>query len=33
MRRTVTAFACTECGHESAKWLGKCPGCEAWNSL
>jgi DNA repair protein RadA/Sms len=32
-RRTATAFACTECGHESAKWLGKCPGCEAWNSL
>ena len=32
-RRVVTSFACTECGHESAKWLGKCPGCEAWNSL
>ena len=32
-RRTATVFACTECGNESAKWLGKCPGCEAWNSF
>jgi DNA repair protein RadA/Sms len=32
-RRGSTTFACTECGHESAKWLGRCPGCEAWNSF
>jgi len=32
-RRASTTFACTECGHESAKWLGRCPGCEAWNSF
>ena len=25
-------FACRECGHESRKWLGQCPGCSAWNS-
>ena len=28
-----TVFICTECGYESAKWLGKCPGCNAWNTL
>lgn len=28
-----TQFFCQECGHESAKWLGKCPSCEAWNSF
>lgn len=28
-----TIFICTECGYESAKWLGKCPGCNAWNTL
>jgi DNA repair protein RadA/Sms len=25
-------FFCTDCGHESSKWLGQCPGCDAWNS-
>lgn len=24
---------CKECGYESKKWLGKCPGCGAWNSF
>jgi DNA repair protein RadA/Sms len=28
-----TVFYCTSCGHESAKWLGQCPGCAAWNSF
>lgn len=28
-----TVFFCKECGHESAKWLGKCPGCNSWNSF
>jgi DNA repair protein RadA/Sms len=27
-----TRFFCTDCGHESSKWLGQCPGCGAWNS-
>lgn len=31
--RERSVFACTECGHESAKWQGRCPGCEAWNSF
>jgi DNA repair protein RadA/Sms len=28
-----TSFACSECGHESPKWLGRCPGCSSWNSF
>lgn len=28
-----TVFFCQECGFESTKWLGQCPGCKAWNSL
>lgn len=28
-----TAFFCKECGYESAKWLGQCPGCGEWNSF
>ncbi|GAC1320943.1 MAG: DNA repair protein RadA [Thermoleophilaceae bacterium] len=28
-----TVFACTQCGHTSAKWHGRCPGCGEWNSL
>ena len=25
-------FFCTDCGHESRKWLGQCPGCGSWNT-
>src|SRR5438093_507126 len=28
-----SVFACAECGHESPKWLGRCPGCASWNSF
>ena len=28
-----TAFYCTQCGNETAKWAGKCPSCGAWNTL
>ncbi|MBP3700925.1 MAG: hypothetical protein J6I64_03455, partial [Lachnospiraceae bacterium] len=28
-----TIFFCKECGHESAKWLGQCPGCKEWNTF
>lgn len=28
-----TIFVCNSCGYESAKWLGKCPGCGSWNSF
>lgn len=33
MAKTNTVFVCDECGYESAKWLGKCPACNSWNSL
>lgn len=26
-------FICQSCGHSQGKWMGKCPGCGAWNSL
>ncbi|MDH4227871.1 MAG: DNA repair protein RadA [Deltaproteobacteria bacterium] len=26
-------FACQECGHQSSKWLGRCPACNVWNSM
>ena len=28
-----TIFVCSNCGYESSKWLGKCPGCNEWNSF
>jgi DNA repair protein RadA/Sms len=30
---TVSLFVCQGCGHRSAKWLGRCPECEAWSSF
>lgn len=33
MAKTKTAFFCKECGYESSKWLGRCPGCGAWNTM
>jgi DNA repair protein RadA/Sms len=33
MSKIRKAFFCRECGHESAKWIGKCPGCQTWNSF
>lgn len=29
----ANVFFCRECGYESAKWLGQCPGCKEWNSF
>lgn len=26
-------FFCTECGYESAKWMGQCPSCKSWNTF
>ncbi len=28
-----TLHTCSECGFQSAQWHGRCPGCEAWNTL
>ncbi len=33
MAKDKTLFTCSECGDTSPKWLGKCPGCGAWNTL
>lgn len=29
----TTVFFCQNCGHESAKWMGQCPGCRQWNTF
>src|ERR1700760_3704438 len=33
MSKIKTAFFCQNCGYESAKWLGKCPSCNEWNTF
>jgi len=33
MARDKTRHVCQECGYETARWLGRCPDCGAWNSL
>lgn len=33
MSKVKTAFFCSSCGYESAKWTGKCPACNTWNSF
>ncbi|HKW44691.1 MAG TPA: ATPase domain-containing protein, partial [Candidatus Eremiobacteraceae bacterium] len=33
MAKRQTLFYCSGCGFESPKWLGRCPGCDAWNSF
>ncbi len=33
MAKTKTLFFCQNCGHESAKWMGKCPSCQQWNTF
>ena len=29
----TTLFFCQECGYETTKWLGQCPGCKNWNTF
>ena len=33
MAKEKTLHTCSDCGGTSAKWLGKCPHCNAWNTL
>ena len=33
MPKNKTIFVCSSCGYESAKWLGKCPACNEWNTF
>ena len=32
-KQKSTVFFCSECGFESAKWMGQCPACHAWNTM
>lgn len=32
-KKISNVFYCQECGHESVKWMGQCPGCKAWNTF
>lgn len=33
MAKLKSVYVCSECGYESAKWYGKCPGCGEWNTM
>jgi len=33
MAKEKTIYTCSECGGTNPKWLGKCPHCNAWNTL
>ena len=33
MAKLKTKFFCQQCGHEEFKWVGRCPGCGAWNTM
>lgn len=33
MAKVKSAFFCQNCGHETSKWLGKCPSCNEWNTF
>ena len=33
MARKISLFCCNNCGYETQKWLGRCPGCSEWNTL
>lgn len=33
MAKAKTVFFCTNCGNESLKWMGRCPGCGAFNTM
>ena len=33
MAKIKTVYVCRECGCDSVKWQGRCPGCGAWNTM
>ena len=33
MAKVKTVYICSECGHETNKWMGKCPDCGSWNTF
>ena len=32
-KKRKTVYVCQECGYDAPKWLGRCPGCGAWNTM
>ncbi len=32
-KKKKTVYVCQDCGYDTPKWLGKCPGCGAWNTM
>ena len=32
-KKKKTAYVCQDCGYDTVKWMGKCPGCGAWNTM
>ena len=33
MAKAKTLYFCSKCGYHSPKWIGRCPGCNSWNTL
>ena len=33
MAKLKTVYACSACGYETPRWIGRCPSCGAWNTL
>ena len=33
MAKSKSIYACTACGYETPRWVGRCPECGAWNTL
>ena len=33
LAKKKTVYVCQDCGYDTPKWLGKCPGCGAWNTM
>ena len=33
LKNKKVVYFCQECGYESSKWMGQCPGCKAWNTF
>ena len=33
MAKEKTIYLCSACGYETPRWMGKCPGCNSWNTL
>lgn len=32
-KKQKTMYVCQECGYDTVKWMGRCPGCGAWNTM